>query len=130
MERNESSGQIAEKNLYTKLSSLENEEVSEIERLRKKLNVIEVKIDDIYNHLLSNKTVDPKRSLVSQLNIVAAVLLTVSLIVLLVGYIGADDLMTVISALLLIVGLILFYLSIMIQSSHKAKEGALRTKGK
>lgn len=130
MDRNEISTQVAEKSLYTRLTSLENEEVSEIERLRKKLNVIEVKIDDIYSHLLSTKTIDPRKSLAIKLNIIAAVLMTVSFVILLVGYIGEDDLMTIVSASLLIVGLIMVYLSIMIQSSHKASGGELRKKGK
>ena len=129
MDRNDISTHVAEKSLYTRLTSLDNEEVGEIERLRKKLNVIEVKIDDIYSHLLSMRTIDPRKSLAIKLNLIAAVLLTVSFIILLVGYIGGDDLMTIVSASLLIIGLIMVYLSIMIQSSHKASSGELRKKG-
>lgn len=130
MERNERSGQIAEKSLYTKLSSLENEEVGEIERFRKKLNVIEVKIDDIYSHLMSNQTIDPSKNLVSKLNILAAALLTVGLVVLLIGYLGTDSMMTAASAGISICGLIVMYASVYLQSSSRAKSGAMRAKDK
>lgn len=121
MDRNALSNQIVEKTLYNKLSSMENEDVGEIERLRKKMNVIEVKIDDIYHHLLSSKTINPKEGLVNLLNIVSAMLLTVGLLILLIGYFGADDLMMLASAGISLAGLISMYISIILQSSRKAK---------
>lgn len=121
MERDEARGQIVEKNLYTRLSSLGTDDVDEMERLRKVLNVIEVKIDDIYNHLLSTRTTDPRKTTVDKLNLVSVTLLTVALAVLLVGVILPDNSMAAASAGISLAGLVLMFISLYHQSSRKAK---------
>lgn len=121
MQRNDSHGPTVEKALYTKLSSLDGEDVSEIERFRKKLNVIEVKIDNIYNHLLASNTVDPKEALIDKLNVLAAALLTIGLALLSLGILLPEDLMVGASAGISLCGLLVIYISLYLQSSRKAK---------
>ena len=123
MERNESHGQPVEKALYTRLSSLDNEDVDEMERFRKKLNVIEVKIDDIYSHLLSSKTINPREGLIDKLNLVSMALLTIGLVALTLGLLISDVTVTAISAGISICGLVLMYISLYLHSSRKAKYG-------
>jgi len=113
---------IVEKTLYNKLSSLETEEVDDMERFRKKLNVLEIKIDDIYNHLLSSKTINPRKGLIDKLNLVSIALLAVGLVVLVIGYVGTDSAMTVASAGISACGLALMFISVYLQSSRKAQE--------
>lgn len=126
MEKSDPRSQIVEKNLFTKLSSLGNEEVDEMERLRKKFNVMEVKIDDIYNHLLASRTIDPRKGLIDKLNIVSAALLAVGLLLLLIGLMLPEDAMAYASVGISAGGLVLLFASIYLQSSRKAKESAKR----
>lgn len=126
MDKSDPRSQIVEKNIFTKLSSLGNEEVDEMERLRKKFNVMEVKIDDIYNHLLSSRTIDPKKGVIDKLNLVSAALLTVGLPLLLVGLILPEDAMAFASVGVLAAGLAIMYMSLYLQSSIKAKDNKKR----
>lgn len=117
-------------NIYAKLISLGNEEVDELDRLRKKVNVMEVKIDDIYNHLLSSKIVDPRKSVADKLNLLAVALLAVGLAILTIGIIMTDNTMLGASAGISVVGLLSLCISIYYQSSRRAKSGTARAEEK
>ena len=127
MEKNDSRNPSVEKNLFTKLSSLGNEEVDEMERFRRKFIVMEVKVDDIYNHLLSSKTIDPRKNLIDKLNILSIALLITGLLILLIGLMLPDDAMTFASIGISAFGIVLIGASIYLQSSSKAKDNKKRS---
>jgi len=127
MEKNDPRTPSVEKNLFTKLSSLGNEEVDEMERLRRKFIVMEVKIDEIYNHLLSTKTIDPRKNLIDKLNILSIALLTTGLLIPLIGLMLPDDSMTFASVGISASGIVLIGASIYLQSSSKAKDNKKRS---
>ena len=126
MDKNDPRNPMVEKALFTKLSSLGNEEVDEIERLRKKFNVMEVKIDEIYNYLLASSITDPKEKLIDKINLVSAALLSVGLLLLLVGLLLPMYAMAFVSVAIIAVGLVLLFASIYLQSSRKGKEASRR----
>jgi len=130
MQRESPQDQAGSTNLYAKLVSLGNEEVDELDRLRKTVNVMEVKIDDIYNHLLSSKVIDPRKTIADKLNLLAVALLTVGLVILSIGIILPDDSMLGASAGISVVGLLSLYISIYFQSSRRAKGGTARAEQK
>jgi hypothetical protein len=126
MDTDEPRSPTVEKDLFTKLTSLGNEEIDEMERLRKKFNVMEVKIDDIYRHLLSSRTTDPRKGLIDKINLVSAALLTVGLIMLLIGLMLPEDALSFASVGISAAGLALMYTSIRMQSSRKEKDASKR----
>jgi len=129
MEKNDLRSQIGEKNIFAKLSSLGNEEVDEMERLRKKINVMEVKIDDIYKHLLASRTIDPRKYLVDKLNLVSVSLLTVGILIFAVASIvlsPVDGTILLASIGIAVIGLVILYTSMYLQISRKEKDSSRR----
>jgi hypothetical protein len=121
MERNES-GQTGEQSLFTKLSSLGADEIAEIERLRKKFNVMEVKVDEIYNHLLANQTVNPRKNTASKIGIAAAAILAIGAAVLAFGLVGTYNDVMAVSLGISVCGIVALFISLMLGSSKDAQK--------
>jgi len=121
MERKES-GQTGEQNLFAKLSSLGADENAEMERLRKKFNVMEVKVDEIYNYLLVSETINPRKNTASKIGIAAAAILAIGAAVLAFGLAGADNNVMVASLGISVVGIVALFISLMLGSSKSTQK--------
>lgn len=121
MERKES-GQMGEKNLFTKLSSLGAEENDEMERLRKKFNVMEVKVDEIYNHLLASETVNPRKNTANKISIAATAILAIGVAVLAFGLAGTDNNVMMVSLGISVCGILALFISLMLGSSKSTEK--------
>jgi hypothetical protein len=125
MERKES-GQTGEKNLFTKLSSLSANENDEIERLRKKFNVMEVKVDEVYNYLLASETINPRKNTASKIGIAAAAILAIGTAVLAFGLAGTDNNVMAVSLGISVCGIVALFISLMLGSSKSKQKSRPR----